>query len=177
MAKEHDMSDQALSDTERREKLWHLIKDMRFGMLTTQHPNGHLHARPMTLQNRGVDEGDSLWFFMSRGGEAYEDIVGAAQVNVAFADADDDTYVSVSGTAELDEDRARKQALWNPAAEAWFPKGVDDPDLALLRVRINHASYWDVKASKLMQLYAMAKSAVTGQPPKDLGETGQVRMR
>ncbi len=45
-----------------------------------------------------------------------------------------------------------------------------------MQVRISHASYWDVKSSKLMQLYAMAKSAVTGKPPTDLGETGKVRM-
>jgi len=171
------MTDKPLSDTERREKLWDLIKDIKIGLFTTRHANGHLHSRPMTLQNQDLDEGESLWFFMSRNGEPYADIVASAEVNVAFADRGADTYVSVSGVAGLNEDRAKRQALWNKAAEAWFPKGVDDPDLALVRVRISHASYWDVKSSKLMQLYAMAKSAVTGKPPTDLGETGEVRMK
>ena len=171
------MTDQALSDTERRHKLWTLIKDIKFGMFTTHHANGHLHSRPMTLQNKDIDEGESLWFFMSRSGEPYADVAHSTQVNVAFADAGADSYVSVSGMAAPDEDRARRQALWNKAAEAWFPKGVDDPDLVLVRVRISHASYWDVKSSKLTQLYAMARAAVTGKPPKDLGETGEVRMK
>ena len=60
--------------------------------------------------------------------------------------------------------------------EAWFPKGVDDPDLALVQVRITHADYWDVKTNKLMQLFKMAKAAVTGNPPDDMGEHGKVRM-
>ena len=36
---------------------------------------------------------------------------------------------------------------------------------------------WDVKDSKLVQLYKMAKAAVTGQPPTELGEHGEVRMK
>ncbi|WP_067063526.1 pyridoxamine 5'-phosphate oxidase family protein [Roseateles chitosanitabidus] len=170
------MTDHPPTDAERRSKLWSLIKDIRIGLLTTQHSNGHLHSRPMTLQNQDLHEDESLWFFMSRSGDPFGDIVASPQVNVAFADRDDDTYVSVSGTAGLSEDRTRRQQLWNKAAEAWFPKGIDDPDLALVQVRISHASYWDVKSSKLMQLYAMAKSAVTGKPPAELGETGKVRM-
>ncbi|ANH68096.1 pyridoxamine 5'-phosphate oxidase family protein [Mitsuaria sp. 7] len=171
------MTDKPLSDTERREKLWDLIKDVKVGLFTTHHTNGHLHSRPMTLQNKDLDEGESLWFFMSRSGEPYSDIVSSSQVNVGFADRSEDTYVSVSGTAELNEDRAKRQELWNKAAEAWFTKGIDDPDLAVVRVRISHASYWDVKASKLTQLYAMAKAAVTGKPPTGLAETGEVRMK
>ncbi len=53
----------------------------------------------------------------------------------------------------------------------------DDPDLALVSVAITHAHYWDVKESKLVQLYEMAKAALTGKPPSDLGESGEVRLR
>lgn len=171
------MSSEHLTDAERREKLWSLIKDIRVALFTTRHPNGHLHSRPMTLQNKDVDESESLWFFMSKQGDPLADITASSEVNVGFADSGHDSYVSVSGTAEISEDLAKKQALWTKMAEAWFPGGAADPDLALVRVRITHASYWDVKASKLMQLFAMAKAAVTGEPPTDLGETGKVRMR
>jgi len=159
-----------------REKLWSLIKDMKFGMFTTRHENGHLHSRPMTTQNKKIDEDDSLWFFMSRSAESVQDLAHDVQVNVAYAHPGDDTYVSVSGTASIEEDAAVRQRLWSKPTEAWFPKGVDDPDLALVRVRISHAHYWDVKSSKLVQLYAMARAAVTGKPPKKLGDSGEVRM-
>lgn len=162
---------------EHQQKLWSLIKDMRFAMFTTRHENGHLHSRPMTTQNHSIDEDDVLWFFASRSGEPVRDVAKDPQVNVAYANTDDDCYVSVSGTAQQVQDDATKRRLWSKANQAWFPKGVDDPDLALIRVRISHAHYWDVKSSKLVQLYAMAKAAVTGKPPKDIGETAEVRMR
>ena len=88
---------------------------------------------------------------------------------------DKDSYVSVSGTARLVEDPTKKQQLWNKAAEAWF-SGPSDPDLALVQVRITHADFWDVKESKLVQIYEMAKAVVTGRPPTDLGDRGAVRM-
>lgn len=160
-----------------REQLWDLIKDTKFAMFTTRHPNGHLHARPMTLQNGSVDEDDTLWFFMSRSGDPLAELTAHPEVNVSFADPDDDHYVSVSGQARLCEDATKKKALWKKLNEAWFPGGPDDPDLALVEVRISHAHYWNVKESKLTQLFHMARAAVTGQPPRALGESGEVRFR
>jgi general stress protein 26 len=163
-------------DKDRREKLWHMIKDIRFAMFTTRHGNGHLHSRPMTTQTQALGEDDALWFFMSRQHGPVGDLEADAQVNLAYADPDKDSYVSISGPAQVVEDPAEKQRLWSKMNEAWFPNGPDDPDVALVRVNITHADYWDVKASKLVQLYAMAKAVVTGKPPRDLGDHGQVRM-
>jgi len=160
-----------------RDKLWTMIKDIRFAMFTTRHGNGHLHARPMTTQNKALEEDDSLWFFMSKKGDPVDDLKTDPVVNVVYADPSSDTYVSVSGTAAMIEDAAKKQQLWNKAAEAWFPGGASDPDLALVQVQIIHANYWDVKASKPVQLFAMAKAVVTGKPPVGLAEHGEVRMR
>jgi len=160
-----------------RERLWSLIKDIRFAMFTARHSNGHLHSRPMTTQNKAIDEDSSLWFFMSRSREPVSDLALQAQVNVAYADPDSDRYVSVSGTAAVVEDMAKKRRLWSKLAEAWFPAGVEDPDLALVQVQITHASYWDVKDSKIVQKFKMARAAITGHPPQDMGEHATVRMR
>ena len=162
--------------TEARTKLWDLVKDIRFAMFTTRHANGHLHSRPMTTQNSNLDEDQNLWFFMSRKGEPVADLIADPTVNVAYADTGDDSYVSVSGTAAVVEDKAKKQQLWSKMAEAWFPGGVDDPDLALVCVKISHANYWDVKESKIVQLYQMAKAVITGKPPTEMGEHAKIRM-
>lgn len=160
-----------------RERLWSLIKDIRFAMFTAMHDNGHLHSRPMTTQNKAIDEDASLWFFMARDHEPATDLAGQPQVNVAYADPDSDRYVSVSGTAAVVDDAARKRQLWSKMAEAWFPAGVEDPNLALVQVRITHASYWDVKESKVVQVFKMAKAVITGNPPTDMGKHGEVHMR
>jgi general stress protein 26 len=164
-------------DTSSRELLWDMIKDIKFAMFTTRHDNGHLHSRPMTTQNKSVDEDSSLWFFMSRSGDPVSDLAAEPNVNVVYADPSADSYVSVSGTARVVDNLAKKEQLWSKINEAWFPAGVTDPDLALVQVQITHANYWDVKSSKLVQLFAMAKAVVTGRPPKDMGEHGEVRMR
>jgi general stress protein 26 len=164
-------------DTSSREKLWELIKDIRFAMFTTHHRNGHLHSRPMTTQNQGVDEDSSLWFLMSGSSETVADLRADPEVNVVYADPDKDSYVSVSGVARMVDNPAKKEQLWNKINEAWFPQGPNDPDVALVQVQITHADYWDVKSSKLVQLITMAKSAFTGRPPRDMTTHGQVRMR
>ena len=97
--------------------------------------------------------------------------------NRPSADTDSDSYVCVSGNAAVSEDAAKKKALWSPMAKAWFPGGVDDPDLLLVRIDIEHADYWDVKESEIVQLWRMAAAAVTGKPPVDLGERGHVEVR
>ncbi len=162
--------------TQSRSTLWSLIQDIRFAMFTTRHGNGHLHSRPMTTQNSGLDEDSNLWFFMSRRSDPVADLMDEPTVNVCYADPGKDRYVSVSGQALVVEDLAKKQQLWSKLAQAWFPGGAADPDLALVRVKIAHANYWDVKQSKLVQLYQMAKAAITGKPPTELGEQAEIRM-
>ena len=114
---------------------------------------------------------------MSRKGEPVADLSADSTVNVVYADAGADSYVSVSGTAKVVDDMAKKEQLWSKMVEAWFPGGVTDPDLALVQVSISHANYWDVDKSKVVQLFEMAKAVVTGKPPTDMGESGEVRMR
>ncbi len=165
------------NETDSRAKMWDLIRDIKFAMFTTRHDNGHLHSRPMTTQNGKDDEDDRLWFFMSKRSDPVADLEAEPTVNISYADPGADSYVSVSGNARVVDDRAKKQALWSKLTEAWFPGGVDDPDLALVEVDITHAHYWDVKENKMFQLFKMAKAAVTGKPPASMGETGEVRMQ
>ena len=70
----------------------------------------------------------------------------------------------------IEEDQTKKDYLFTSFAKAWFPRGATDPDLALLQVNIGHAEYWDVKESKMMQLFKMAQAVITGDPPDKLGE-------
>ena len=177
MTDQKDSRHGAEHETADAELLWKLIKGTRFGMFTTRNADhGHLHSRPMTTQNKDEDRDDRLWFFMSRKSDPVEDFGKEPQVNVAYADPDDDSYVSVSGEASVVDDQETKERLWSPMSQAWFPGGPTDPDLALVCVRIIHANYWNVKESKVTQLLKMAKAAATGEPPK-MGEHGEVRMR
>lgn len=150
--------------------LWTLIKDIKFGMLTHRHTNGVMHSVPLTTQNKADDEGNELFFFISRKSELAKSMAQDANVNVSYANPSDDNYVSVSGQGSIFESQAKKDELFNVIAKAWFPGGATDPDLALLKVDIDHVEYWDSKDSKTVQLLKMATSAITGKPPKNMSE-------
>ena len=150
-----------------------LIKDIKFAMLTHRHENGMMHAHPLTTQNRKLDEGEVLYFFISKKSELAANIAKDGNVNVSYADPGKDAYVSISGNATVVEDQAKKDQLFNPIAKAWFPGGATDPDMGLLEVRMHHAEYWDVKENQMTQLFKMAKAAVTGKQPH-LGEHREV---
>lgn len=155
--------------TDSHKKLWELIKHARFGMLTHRHPDGMLHSHPLTTQNKSLEDDMLLYFFVSRATEVGQRLQADGNVNISYADPSKDVYVSVSGQASINNDRGMKEKLFNALAKAWFPGGVDDPDLELVQVKIVHAEYWDVKESKTTQLFKMATAAVTGHPPK-MGE-------
>lgn len=158
------------------ETLWKLIKDIRFGMLSHRGASGELHSHPLTTQNKDLDEQAQLYFFVPNDGELAQRLRAENRVNLSYADPGGDSYVSISGTAGFIDDLQKKKELWSPMAKSWFPNGVEDPNLALLAVRINHAEYWDIEDSKLTQLFKMARSAITGNPPSDLGEHKELKL-
>ena len=150
------------------------IKEVKFGMFTTLDPDGKLSSRPMTSQQ--LDDGGNLWFFTSDVTDFVRHLSEHPEVNVAFSDPEDSLYVSVAGHAELTRDRAKIDELWSPLVAAWFDGGKDDPHLSLIKVHVNSAEYWDTKSSKMTQLYALAKSALTGKAPRDIGEHKKISL-
>lgn len=164
-------------DTHPRETLWKLVKEIRFAMITHRHPDGALHACPMTMANKeGMDEHVNFYFLVSKEHDLARCLGNDGHIQISFADPDEDTYVSVSSTAHLSEDRPLKEKLWSPAAQAWFPGGVEDPNLAVLVAPVASAEYWNVKENKLVQLFKMAKAAVTGDQPSGMGEHKTIQL-
>lgn len=161
-------------NNEQLEKIRKLVGDIRIGMLTTIDEAGHLVSRPMAAQQ--LDETGTLWFFTSKTAPKVKQIEGhERQVNVTFASVSDADYVSISGTADEVDDRAKIDELWNSQVKAWFPDGKDDPDLALLKVRIHLAEYWDSNDSTMVRLFQQAKAVLTGTTPK-MGENEKITL-
>ncbi len=153
-------------------KLGELIKEIKFAMLTTIDKDGALRSRPMTTQQVEFD-GD-LWFFAGKdSGVAQE--AKQHQVNLAFAAPDDHRYVSVSGTAELVQDKQKIKELWNPMYKAWFPDGLDDPNLALLKIHAEKAEYWESPGGAVVTLVGFVKALATGQQA-DVGKNEKIEL-
>jgi len=154
------------------QKIRELIKDIDFCMLTTVDENGDLHSRPMS-SNGDVDDDGDIWFFTNASSHKVTEIQKLPKVNVSFADPDDQRYISVSGTAQVVRDRAKIDELWKPEFKIWFPEGKGDPEIALLRVNLEKAEYWDSPSSTIGYALSFVSSLVTGKQP-EFGENKKV---
>jgi len=165
-----------LNRAEGLQKFAKMVKGIRFAMLTTVDEDGHLDARPMATQDSDFE--GKLYFFTAEHSHKVTALKDNNQVNVAYADPSDNRYLSARGTARLVDDAAKKKELWNPMLKAWFPRGLEDPELALLCVDVEDAHFWDTPSGKMVQLFGMVKAAVTGEGYKpSKGETGHIDLQ
>ncbi|TFD07909.1 pyridoxamine 5'-phosphate oxidase [Cryobacterium sp. TMT1-2-2] len=158
-----------MSDPRDVQKVAKLVKEFRFAMLTTTSPGGKLVARPMTVQEVEFD-GD-LWFIATRDSHTVTEIGSDPVVGVSFAS--NDTWVSLSGTAEMIDDSQKVEELWNQWVEAWFPEVPEDPNIVLIKFTADGAEYWDTPGGRIASVISLVKAKVTGQP-YDGGENDKV---
>jgi general stress protein 26 len=150
-------------------KVAEMVGDARFAMLTTLEKDGTLRSRPMATMQ--LDGEGNLWFFTSVSSPKVEEAQPDQQVSLCYARTDKQDYLSISGAAELVHDKEKMQTLWSPWLKPWFPKGPDDPDLALLKVSIMAVEYWDAPDSAMARAYGLVKAIATG----DTGALGEHR--
>ena len=161
--------------SENLEKLREMIKDIDFCMLTTIDEQGDLHSRPMS-SNGDIDPNGDIWFFTGSSSHKVSEIENSPKVNVSFADPKNQRYVSVTGSAQLTRDAKKIEELWRPEFKMWFPKGKDDPEIALLRIRLEKAEYWDSPSSTIAYVVNFVSAVVTGKEP-EFGENRKVELK
>lgn len=154
------------------DKIKELTEGIDFCMLTTN-DGGVLRSRPMSTQQTDFD-GD-LWFFTSEDTHKVAEIENDNRVAVAYSNGGKNIFVSISGKGSISKDKAKMEELWSPVLKAWFPEGLDDPKLCLLKVESEQAEYWEGSSSTLVQLFGMVKAIATGQEA-DYGENEKVRL-
>jgi len=149
-----------------------MIKGIPVCMLTSKslHDN-HLHSRPMATQDE-VFDGKSLHFFTNKSSLKVSEIQNDHRVNLAFIDNNKHVYVSVCGIADLmernTESLALMKSLITPNVKVWFPKGVDDPEIALIKVVVYGIEFWSETEGKMVKLFHQIQSTLKGetyQPP------------
>jgi len=157
------------------EKLRAMVKDIDFCMLTTVDENGDPHSRPMS-SNGDIDPNGDIWFFTAASSHKVSEISKLPKVNVSFADPDNQHYVSITGTAELVRDPKKIDELWRPEFKMWFPEGKNDPEVALLKVNLEKAEYWDSPSSTIGFALDFVSSLVTGKEA-DSGENKKLNFK
>ncbi|GGH05387.1 pyridoxamine 5'-phosphate oxidase family protein [Mucilaginibacter phyllosphaerae] len=163
-----------MSDWSKTESLKYFkdkVNEVKTAMLTTYTPEKGFHSRPMGTAD--VDNEGNIWFFTNEYSPKASEISVENTVSLTYSDVKNHTYLSVVAEAELVDDKAKMKELWNPFIQAFFPEGVDDPKLILLKVKPTDAEYWDSSSSSMVVLFNMLK-AVVGGKQYDEGKHGKI---
>lgn len=150
--------------------VWTMMEKIFTCMLAT-HDGDKIRTRPMAAYAKR-DE-DAIYFLSDARRHKDEQIRQNPNVCLAFADTDNEKYVSVTGHAEVQNDRARIKELWSTPAKAWWDS-ADDPNIRVLKVTPHDAEYWD-NYGPVVSYIKMAAAAATNTRP-DLGDNRKVAM-
>jgi general stress protein 26 len=157
------------------EKLREMVKAIDICMLTTFDEQGDPHSRPMS-NNREIEFDGDLWFFTYGSSHKVDEVGRMPKVNASFSDPGAQQYASLTGRAEIVRDRAKIKELWQPHLKAWFPDGVDTPDIALLKVSVERAEYWDSSQSMVAHAVGFISSLATGKLAQ-AGENEKINLK
>jgi len=152
------------------DRVWELMKKIGFAMLVTC-DGDKLRARPMSAYFKR-DE-NAIYFLTDARHHKDEEIARDPSVNLSFADAGGQKYVSVTGTAVVDNDRAKIKELFSTPAKAWW-NSADDPNIRVLKITPDDAEFWD-SPGRVISYVKMATAAVTGTRP-EIGDHRKVAM-
>lgn len=153
-----------------QDRAWELIEEIGLCMLVSHDEGGEvLRGRPMSAHPRR-DE-DAIYFLTDLRSHKDDEIEINENVCLCFTGSGSHSYVSVSGTANLLDDRLRVAELWSPAARAFW-ESKDDPNIRILKVRPSLAEFWD-SPGKIVTTVKMAAAAISGSRP-DLGSNRKV---
>jgi general stress protein 26 len=162
-----------LDQKEALKKFKKLAEEIRVCMFITNADGDLDHTRPMSTIE--VEEDGSLWFFTDIRSIKVEEVATEKQVHLTYAHPGKESYMDVRGTAKIVTDKQQIKDKWSPIVKAWFPDGVDDPNIALLKVQPNHCYYWDAETGKMIQVLKMAVSAIAGKRLAD-GKEGKLSL-
>jgi len=142
------------------QKLRSFIDRGDVAILSTIHED-HIRSRPMATSD--IDDEGNIWFFTNEYSPKVDQLNQNKNINLCYSDHDNNTYVCVNGTASVSTDHDKMKKLFNPMVKAFFPQGLSDPKLALLKVTPQHAEYWDSHSNMMVRFMGILGSALTDE--------------
>ncbi len=149
--------------------VWKLIEEIPIAMVVTHGGQGeNMRSRPMALRP-ARDEG-AIYFLTDGDTPKAEEIRRNQSVCLALSDNKNQRYVSISGRAEMIDDRSRVEKYWSVYDKAFWPD-KSDPRIRVLRVTPESAEFWEgsgmvVAAVKLVAAIASGKRMELGENEK-----------
>lgn len=149
-----------------RATLFAHLDDVRAGMLDVERSGQHL--QPMTH----FADADTavLWFLTGLGTDLVRAVGQGARAQFCVVGTNQDVYACMSGAIGQAENPEKLADIWSPLASAWFPEGVGDPNVSLLRLTLQEAAIWTVTDSALVFGFEVLRANLSENRPPDLGD-------
>ena len=147
-----------------------IMKDTRIAVLTYHSAQGALVSTPMGTQD--FETPRTVWFITERDTDKVHALAADPRVNLSYSSKAG--WVSLSGTARLNEDRDKLRELWDASAGIFMSGGPDDEENVLLEVTGVTAEYWE-SPGKVSTAIGLVKGLV-GDAEPDLGDNDVVTL-
>ncbi|MES1255920.1 MAG: pyridoxamine 5'-phosphate oxidase family protein [Acidobacteriota bacterium] len=152
-----------------------LLPKFHSAMMVTHAGTGDVHVRPLALQGDTSTFGGVLWFFTDVRSRKVQESSNRSPVSLTFQSDGDSAYLHLVGTATVTHDIPKMRELYSPLLRTWFPEGLDDPFLTLMKFEASGGAYWESPGGMLQVLASFAKASLTGKPSGG-GEAGEFRI-
>jgi general stress protein 26 len=147
-------------------RAWDVIDKAGYCVMVTQFDGG-LRGRPM--QARPDREEGLIWFLTDVRASKDDEIEAWPDICLVFVEPKEKVYLSVSGRAEVVDDREKTRLLWDDEQQAWWPGGPDDPNVRVVCVVPELLEFWDGPADPRVARREFKRAVETGEKP-NLGE-------
>lgn len=145
-----------------KSNLYELVKGFDVAMLVT-HQSKEMHARPMVIAR--LDKGMDAYLLTDTDSVKVEEIDKNPHALLTFQSTKQ--FASVKGAITIDHDRALLKTMWKETWKIWFPKGMDDPSVAVLKFTALEGEYWNNSGLQgLKYVFDATKAYISGERPK-----------
>lgn len=135
--------------------------------------NESFATRPMSVQK--TDEEGNLWFLSASDSEKNVEINADPSVQLLFQGSHYSDFLTLYGTATINQDKAKIKELWHPMIKTWFTEGVDDPRITVIKVVPSEGYYWDTKHAMPVAFIKRLVGAAIGKTIDDSIE-GEIKL-
>jgi len=140
-------------------------------MVGTESMFGALEFRPLTAS---AVTADCIEILVDTSAPWTQHLEDGARAFVTLSDTRHNTWMSLDGRISTTTDPSAIDALWNPAADAYFDDGRETPGITVLRIDGDAGAYWSTPSGRIGSLISMVKAKLGD--PADSGQSGTIAL-
>jgi general stress protein 26 len=133
-----------------------------------------MHARPMVIAR--LDKGMDTYLLTDSDSVKVHEISKNPNALVTFQSSSQ--FASMKGEVVVTHDRTLLETMWKETWKVWFPLGIGDPNIAILKFTPHEGEFWDNAGMQgLKYIYGAAKAYIAGERPNpDTAQHDKVKL-